>query len=176
MEYLYSIFGPSVLLEFVRNVLSVIVSIYLTVLHLRIPDERTGLYESLVTCWIIFFKCREVAIIVSCHMTKSEAHKFHDNVYRALWRQHVSTDALEQLKILSVQLTVNGIKFTAFGYWTLPTVIASVVKYIVVLAQLNWWILESVRNSEFTFVVCDRNNKIFILKFFLHLCTFVTQL
>jgi hypothetical protein len=82
-----------------------------------------------------------VAIIALCHMAMSDAHKLQDNVQSGLLRQHVNTDALEQLK-MSVQLTVNGIKFTAFGIFTLNlatlfTFIASVIKYIVVLAQLN---------------------------------------
>ena len=82
-----------------------------------------------------------MAIYVSCNMAMSESHKLQDNVHRALLLQHVSTDALEQLKML-VQLTVNEIKFTAFGFFTLnlatlSTFVASVMTYIVVLAQLN---------------------------------------
>jgi hypothetical protein len=74
-------------------------------------------------------------------MAMSESHKLQDNVHRALLRQHVSTDALEQLKTL-LQLTVNGTEFRAFVFFTLhlatlSTFIASVMKYIVVLAQLN---------------------------------------
>jgi hypothetical protein len=74
-------------------------------------------------------------------MTMSDAHKLYDNVHRALLRQHVSTDALEQLKV-SVQLTVNKVQFPAFRFLTLnlatlSTFIASFINYIVVLAQLN---------------------------------------
>ena len=141
-EYLNSIYGLSVLLEFVRNILSIIVNMLPIIVHLRTPNVENGQYQFSVICRIAFFIFREVAIIVSCHMAMSEAHKLQDNVQRALLRQHVSTDALEQLKLFSVQLTVNGIKFTAFGFFTLnlatlSTFIASVITYIIVLVQLN---------------------------------------
>ena len=142
VECVNSIYGPYVLLEFVRNILSVIVNMLVIIVHLRIPTEKTGLCELSVMCWILFFIFREVAIIVSCHMAMSEANKLQDSVQRALLRQHVSTDTLEQLKMFSMQLTVNRVKFTAFGFFTLnlatlSTFIASVITYIVVLAQLN---------------------------------------
>jgi hypothetical protein len=142
VECLNSIYGLSVLLELVRNILSVIVKMLPIIVHLRTDNEETGQYQFSVMCWIIFFIIREVAIIVSCHMAMSEAHKLQDNVQRALLRQHVTTEALKQLKLFSVQLTVNGIKFTAFGFFTLnlatlSTFIASVITYIIVLVQLN---------------------------------------
>jgi hypothetical protein len=142
VECLNSIYGLSVLLELVRNVMSVIVYILSIIVNLRTHNEKTGQYQFPVMCWIAFFIFREVVIIVSCHMAMSEAHKLQDNVQRALLRQNVTTDLLEQLKIFSVQLTVNGIKFTAFGFFTLnlatlSTFIASVITYIIVLVQLN---------------------------------------
>ena len=141
-EYLNSIYGLSVLLEFVRNILSVIGNMLPIIVHLKTPNVENGQYQFSVICRIAFFIFREVAIIVSCHMAMSEAHKLQDNVQRALLRQHISTDALEQLKLFSVQLMVNGIKFTAFGFFTLnlatlSTFIASVITYIIVLVQLN---------------------------------------
>jgi hypothetical protein len=141
-ECVDSIYGPSVLLEFVRNILAVIVNMFLLIVHLRSPTEKCGLYEFSGLCWIVFFIFRQVAIIVSCHLTMSEACKLQDNVQRALLRHHVSPEALEQLKMFSVQLAVNTIKFTAFGFFTLnlstlSTFFASVITYIVVLAQFN---------------------------------------
>jgi hypothetical protein len=67
--------------------------------HLRIPDEKTGLYEFSGMFWIVFFIGREVAIVVLCHMAISDAQKLQDNVQPVLLRQHVSTDMSEQLKM-----------------------------------------------------------------------------
>jgi hypothetical protein len=75
-------------------------------------------------------------------MAMSEARKLQDSMQRALLHQHVNTGTLEQLKLFSVQLTVNRIKFTAFGFLTLnlvtlSTFVVSVITYTVVLAQLD---------------------------------------
>jgi hypothetical protein len=142
VECVNSIYGPSVLLEFVRNILSVIVNMLLMIVHLRTPTETAGLFEVSGMCWIVFFIFRNVAIIVSCHVAMSEARNLQDSVQRALLRQHVNTGTLKQLKLFSMQLKVNRIKFTAFGFFTLDlatlsTFIASVITYTVVLAQLD---------------------------------------
>jgi hypothetical protein len=142
VECLNSIYGLSVLLELVRNIMSVIVNMLYIIVHLSTSNEKTSQYHFSVLCWIAFFIFREFVIIVSCHMAMCEAHKLQDNVQRALLRQNVTTDLLEQLKMFSVQLTVNGINFTAFGFFTLNlatlyTFIASLITYIIVLVQLN---------------------------------------
>jgi hypothetical protein len=140
-----SIYGFSVLLELVRNVLSVIVNV-LHILQILNVSTVYGhpfyLFIFLQTFWILFFISREMAITVSCHMTTSEAKKIQDNVQCILLRQHVRTEILEQLKMFSTQLTVNRIEFTAFGFFTLnlstlSTFIASVITYIVVLEQMK---------------------------------------
>jgi hypothetical protein len=144
-----SMYGFSLLLELVRNVVSVIVNVLLIMKFLRNPmDESTlyfypsRLYSSLATFWVLIFISREMAITVSCHIATSEAKKIQDNVQCILLRQHVRTEILEQLKMFSTQLTVNRIEFTAFGFFTLnlstlSTCIASVITYIVVLDQMK---------------------------------------
>lgn len=144
-----SIYGLPVLLELVRNILSIIVNMLLLMNILRSPTKECTIYGQpsylfafLVACWIVFFISREVAITVTCHVTMSEAKKIQDSVQWLLLRQHITADITEQLKLFSKQLTVNSIEFTAFGFITLnlsalSTFIASVITYIVVLEQMK---------------------------------------
>ncbi|KDR17647.1 hypothetical protein L798_08354 [Zootermopsis nevadensis] len=143
--FINSIYGLSVLLELVRNVLTVIVNILQTMEVLKKPSlygRPSLLYASLGVLWIVFLISREVAIAVSCHMATSEAKKIQDNVQCTLLRQHLRTETLEQLKLFSTQLTVNRIEFSAFGFFTLnlstlSTFLVSVITYIVVLEQIK---------------------------------------
>jgi hypothetical protein len=144
-----SIYGFSVLLELVRNVLTAIVNVTLIMYILRKPLKHSTvygypsyMYASSEAFWIVFLTSREVAITLSCHMTTSEAKKIQDNVQCILLRQHVRTEILEQLKLFSTQLTVNRIEFSAFGFFTLnlstlSTFIVSVITYIIVVEQMK---------------------------------------
>jgi hypothetical protein len=144
-----SIYGLSMLLEFVRNILAVIVNIFQITTILRNPTEKLTIYGRpsyvftfLGACWIVIFISREAAITFSCHMTTSEAKKIQDNVQLLLLHQNIRKETLKQLKLFSTQLTANTIKFTAFGFFTfslstLSTFIASVITYIVVLEQIK---------------------------------------
>jgi hypothetical protein len=147
--YINSIYGFSVLLELVRNVLSAIVNVIVIMNILRNPlkdfalcGHASYMYASSEAFWIVFLISRQVAITVSCHMATCEAKKIQDNVQCILLRQHVRTEILEQLKHFSTQLTVNRIEFSAFGFFTpnlstLSTFIVSVITYIIVLEQMN---------------------------------------
>jgi hypothetical protein len=143
------IYGLSMLLEFVRNILAVIVNIFQITTILRNPTEQSTTYGRpsyvitfLGACWIVIFISRQAAITFSCHMATSKAKKVQDNVQLLLLNQNIRTETLEQLKLFSTQLTVKTIKFTAFGFFTfslstLSTFIASVITYIVMLEQIK---------------------------------------
>jgi hypothetical protein len=149
VDYVNSIYGLSMLLEFVRNILAVIVNIFQITTILRNPTEQSTMYGRpsyvftfLGACWVLIFISRQAAITFSCHMTTSEAKKVQDNVQLILLHQNIRTETLEQLTLFSTQLTVNTIKFTAFGFFTLSlstlsTFIASVITYIIVLEQIK---------------------------------------
>jgi hypothetical protein len=149
VDYVNSIYGLSMLLECVRNILAVIVNMFQITTILRNPTEQSIIYGRpsyvftfLGACWIVIFISREAAITFSCHMATSEAKKIQDNVQIILLHQNIGTETLEQLKLFSTQLTTNTIKFTAFGFFTLSlstfsTFIASVITYIVVLEQMK---------------------------------------
>jgi hypothetical protein len=144
-----SIYGFSLLLELVRNILAVIVNVLIVMDILRNSVTDCNLYSRssyLCACseafWVVFFISREVAITVSCHMATSEAKKIQDKVQCVLLRQSVKSEVLEQLKLFSVQLTVNRIEFSAFGFFTvnlstLSAFVVSVITYIVVLEQMK---------------------------------------
>jgi hypothetical protein len=149
VDYVNSIYGLSMLLECVRNILAVIVNIFQITTILRNPTEQSNIYgrpSYVITlfgaCWVVIFISREAAITFSCHMATSEAKKIQDNVQLILLHQNIRRETLEQLKLFSTQLTVNAIKFTAFGFFTLSlstlsTFIASVITYIIVLEQIK---------------------------------------
>ncbi|PNF32650.1 hypothetical protein B7P43_G15052 [Cryptotermes secundus] len=149
VDYVNSIYGLPMLLEFVRNILAVIVNIFQITTIFRNRTEQSIIYglpsyvfTFLGACWVIVFISREAAVTFSCHMATSEARKIQDNVQIILLRQNIREETMEQLKLFSAQLTANMIRFTAFGFFTLSlstlsTFIASVITYIVVLEQMK---------------------------------------
>jgi hypothetical protein len=83
-----------------------------------------------------------VTTIVSCHVTVLESKEIGIEVQKILLNYPLRSDTIQQLKLFLLQISDNGIHFTAFWLFDLDisflcTIFASSVSYIVILAQLK---------------------------------------
>jgi 7tm Chemosensory receptor. len=93
-------------------------------------------------CWITFIIIRKIFITVFCSKATLEAKEILSNVQLALLHQPQTFKVAEQIKQFSTQITINEIKLTASGFFTLnlstmSAFLATVITYIVVLMQIE---------------------------------------
>jgi hypothetical protein len=149
VEHINSMYGLSVLLELIRNVVSTITSMH-PIIYIFVSSRDkpltlipSGPWEIIINVsWIMFFIIREISITVFCNKATLEAKAILSNVQLALLYQPQIFKVVEQLKQFSSQLMINDIKFTASGFFTvnlstLSASLATITTYIIVLMQMS---------------------------------------
>ncbi|KAJ9582602.1 hypothetical protein L9F63_023061, partial [Diploptera punctata] len=137
------IHGIPILLEIVREIISLTANFYDIIKHLNVMGNRVTVLSYFL--WSKVFWCfinlAALSCITSCcHLATFEAMKLKEQLQKQLLKYPISCDLINQLKLFTEQISANEINFTAFGVFKLNASMLSaslvtVVTYVIILVQ-----------------------------------------
>jgi hypothetical protein len=146
-KVLNCIFGLNILLDMCRILTSLTSALYSVVRLFNEPIEAvTNLHFSDFVLsrviWIIIFLGTTTSLTVVCGMTAARSKDIAHKIQTLLLEDCQKSDAVEQLKLFSQQISKDRIVFTAAGFFVIDlsvlcAFLTSVTTYIIVLIQFK---------------------------------------